>query len=463
MKHMFLIIPLLALMTLNIANGASPADKQKPKESVYVHTDRDVYMPGDTIKIRAFLFDADRGILADYSRYVYVDLLNANGVILGREKIAYDAERAILDGYYPLSKMLRSGEYELRAYTYYMQNQGIVSFFRKNITIGYSVPLLANNSFDKAAASNLLLLSKREDKATSVTLSLPASLGVNFANLSVSVVKEGYVSEGICNIVSYVSSIPSNIPDSVSDKYFMERGVVLSGWIIDHKGNNVRKSEIDIICEDNKSYRIVTDMYGHFECPVMWDSKTRFYAQKVSNKKDVWIIYKRPEFLTHVNSVLQYAENGDDNKDPYGWTNDEVVIEKYPVPMKAETPYMTLGGGVSGPTTYSTPNPGMKSSTTSDAFRNNTLNPYEGTPLKMVVKRKRKKNIQKLAYWAPQPKCELYASGATCYWNTEVVVRNGEPFEFSFPTAADSRAYTVVVNGVDNNGNPIGGVWRIEN
>ena len=89
-------------------------------------------------------------------------------------------------------------------------------------------------------------------------------------------------------------------------------------------------------------------------------------------------------------------------------------------------------------------------------------------------------NIQTVIPFAPQPQdVQFYKpkynvplnqmindpidAKATRYWNHKVVVRNGEPFEFSFPTAADSRAYTVVVNGVDNNGNPIGGVWRIEN
>ena len=52
---------------------------------------------------------------------------------------------------------------------------------------------------------------------------------------------------------------------------------------------------------------------------------------------------------------------------------------------------------------------------------------------------------------------------ATRYWNHKAIVKSGEPFKFTFPTAADSHTYTVVVNGVDGEGNPISGVWTVEN
>jgi hypothetical protein len=90
-------------------------------------------------------------------------------------------------------------------------------------------------------------------------------------------------------------------------------------------------------------------------------------------------------------------------------------------------------------------------------------------------------NIQTVVPFAPQeqgevqfykPKYRIPLDGmindpvdakATRYWNYKAVISREKPFEFSFPTAGDSRTYTVVVNGVDNNGNPVSGVWTVEN
>ncbi|MBR2980886.1 MAG: hypothetical protein IKC67_02030, partial [Odoribacter sp.] len=90
-------------------------------------------------------------------------------------------------------------------------------------------------------------------------------------------------------------------------------------------------------------------------------------------------------------------------------------------------------------------------------------------------------NIQTVVPFAPQKQGEVHFykpkysvpldkmindpidAKATRYWNHKAIVKSGEPFKFTFPTAADSHTYTVVVNGVDGEGNPISGVWTVEN
>ena len=79
-------------------------------------------------------------------------------------------------------------------------------------------------------------------------------------------------------------------------------------------------------------------------------------------------------------------------------------------------------------------------------------------------KSKRKKNIQRVINGPQVNNVEfIFNGGATRYWNYNAVVSKDKPFEFTFPTAADCRTYTVVVNGVDNEGNPVSGVWSVEN
>ena len=48
----------------------------------------------------------------------------------------------------------------------------------------------------------------------------------------------------------------------------------------------------------------------------------------------------------------------------------------------------------------------------------------------------------------------VYNGGATHYWNTNVVINKGEVYEFSYPD--NGKECVVIVNGVDNEGIPIG-------
>lgn len=56
----------------------SPDSTNKAKlffEKVYLHTDRDVYLQGDTLWYKAYLTDAQTNILSPYSRNLYVELI----------------------------------------------------------------------------------------------------------------------------------------------------------------------------------------------------------------------------------------------------------------------------------------------------------------------------------------------------------------------------------------------------
>ena len=105
-------------------------------EKVYLQTDRDRYVVGDTILVRAFLFPAPSyENRYGESRFVYVDLINQAGEVKNREKILYDSISNSFVGYVRMYDNVVGGEYELQAYTYWMQNKGVESFFRKKIYI----------------------------------------------------------------------------------------------------------------------------------------------------------------------------------------------------------------------------------------------------------------------------------------------------------------------------------------
>ncbi|MCD8167549.1 MAG: MG2 domain-containing protein [Bacteroides sp.] len=105
-----------------------------PQEKIYVQTDRNVYMSGETVWFRAHLVDALFLKQANASRYVYVELINPLNDIVQRIKIRPDSIGCFY-GHVLLEEDLPEGNYVLRAYTWFMQNQGEDYFFRKSIYI----------------------------------------------------------------------------------------------------------------------------------------------------------------------------------------------------------------------------------------------------------------------------------------------------------------------------------------
>ena len=104
--------------------------KQHENERLYVHTDRDLYVIGDTILVKATLFPKPSPKIADGdSRFVYLDLVNSDGKVMNREKIIIDSITGTFNGYVRLYDNVEPGEYEIQAYTYWMQNNGKEGFF----------------------------------------------------------------------------------------------------------------------------------------------------------------------------------------------------------------------------------------------------------------------------------------------------------------------------------------------
>ena len=87
-----------------------------PNEKIHLHTDRSLYMGGDTLWFRAYLVNALDNKPEKTSRYVYAELVNPFGNVVNRVKIRQDTD-SLYYGYLPLDIDLPGGEYTIRAYT----------------------------------------------------------------------------------------------------------------------------------------------------------------------------------------------------------------------------------------------------------------------------------------------------------------------------------------------------------
>lgn len=107
--------------------------KGQPQEKMYLHTDRDYYNVEEKIWFRAYVTDAATHKMSDYSRYVYVELVDRQDSIYRRIKVGW--RDSVFAGYIPIPKDIQQGEYFLRAYTYWMQNLGEDYIFKKKIRL----------------------------------------------------------------------------------------------------------------------------------------------------------------------------------------------------------------------------------------------------------------------------------------------------------------------------------------
>lgn len=109
-------------------------NQQLPTEKVYIQTDRDNYVPGETVWLKGYLFEGISHGIDSASRVLYVDLVDTETSRIVRE-IKLKATKGQAPGQLALPDSLPTGTYLLRAYTGWMRNFPIDYYFTKKLTL----------------------------------------------------------------------------------------------------------------------------------------------------------------------------------------------------------------------------------------------------------------------------------------------------------------------------------------
>ena len=125
-------------LTKIIANRFSKLWYYTPQEKVYLHTDKPYYSAGEEIWFKAYLLNASTHKPNTKSQFVYVELIDNADSVISRVKIKKDSITGF-HGNIKLSPEIQEGTYNLRAYTYWMQNDPREFFYSKNIFIGNNI------------------------------------------------------------------------------------------------------------------------------------------------------------------------------------------------------------------------------------------------------------------------------------------------------------------------------------
>ncbi len=104
-----------------------------PREEIYIHADRDIYVSGEEMWFKLYLIDRKSSKSSVNSSIAYIELLNTESRPVVQKRVLLS--RGFGSGQVLLPDSLSSGTYTLRAYTSWMKNFLPDNCFTKDITI----------------------------------------------------------------------------------------------------------------------------------------------------------------------------------------------------------------------------------------------------------------------------------------------------------------------------------------
>ena len=123
------------------------------QEKVFIHTDKNFYLAGETIWMKAYVTDGFFHALSTLSKVVYIEILDKNQNPVLRTKMA--VSDATGEASLSIPSTVLSGNYLLRGYTQWMKNFGPASYYEEPISIvntlresGKAVAAAKNTAYD---------------------------------------------------------------------------------------------------------------------------------------------------------------------------------------------------------------------------------------------------------------------------------------------------------------------------
>jgi len=179
------------------------------QQKVYIHTDRQVYAPGDEIWMKGYVLDAATHQFDNRSTNLYVDLVNFKGQIIHNRVLRL--EQGTAKGEISISDTLQNGEYRLRAYTGWMHNYSPDFWFSRPIEINNEERVFYEFS-DRREAKKLVRRIDRLDvqffpEGGHLVNGLPNTIAVKATNYQGNGVQfEGNITDRSGNVIAPVKS-----------------------------------------------------------------------------------------------------------------------------------------------------------------------------------------------------------------------------------------------------------------
>ena len=161
-----------------------------PQEKIYIQTDKNHYIAGENIFMRAHLVDAKYHLPVAASRYVYVELINPMDSVVQRLKLRPEETRFF--GQMSLPDYMAEGNYRLRSYTQFMRNIDEEYFFSKAIYISdpNSSRLQVETKTEFETDSKIRMEIRMEDIGSHTSI-LPEEISIRINNEAPKTIRKG--------------------------------------------------------------------------------------------------------------------------------------------------------------------------------------------------------------------------------------------------------------------------------
>jgi len=102
-------------------------------ESVYLHTNATMFLVGEYLYYSVYNFETEEKVFSDLSKIAFVELIDSNGEKVFQQTIELKDGRGRGDYFIPTN--IPSGNYKLVAYTSWMKNNKVNTYFDQNLAI----------------------------------------------------------------------------------------------------------------------------------------------------------------------------------------------------------------------------------------------------------------------------------------------------------------------------------------
>jgi len=304
-KNFYLLVSLLFLCQFALQSSAQDVNLSSKKinekfknfscpEKVYIHTDRDFYIAGENMFFKSYIsgFTSDEKQIQ--SNIIYLVLRDEKSNI---ETLITYLKNGSSSGHIYLPDTLKTGKYELVAFTNFMRNFDESCYFKKNFLIvnrfDKTLPTLQfNDTLNIEQSANLVTNKKTNVGALEIILIKDSfktreniKIGLKLktegktaaiANLSVTVKEANFLFDNNFDIVNLLNENKNSVidikkkktNDTIIDFYPLERnGIYLRGKIKDKTNQQIKNECLVLSSPDsiaNFQYTF-SDAVGNFQ------------------------------------------------------------------------------------------------------------------------------------------------------------------------------------------------------
>ncbi len=124
---------------------------QLPRELIYTHINKSVYIKGETLAFNAYIFDKNDKRLSKVTTNLYCSISDEQGKIIKSELVLVN--EGVANGSFSVDSLFSSGNYVFKAYTNWCKNFDEQNFYTQNIKV--IDPEMESNVIPKVISSKL--------------------------------------------------------------------------------------------------------------------------------------------------------------------------------------------------------------------------------------------------------------------------------------------------------------------